>query len=78
MGSLLLNFSTKVFSNTFNIQNKGGTTKNPFSRWISGLQLGGENKVVTSVFSLIAWTLIETLILFSISLDKLSFAVNHW
>jgi len=51
--------------NTFNIKDKSYTSKNPFLWWKFGLELGGENVGVTSVFCLVAWALIDS----SINLD---------
>jgi len=48
--------------NTFNIKNQGDSSKNPFLSWKFGLELGGENVGVTSVFCLVDWALIDTLV----------------
>jgi hypothetical protein len=53
---------SKSIGDTFNIEDKSDTSKHPFLGWEFGLELSGENIGVTSVFCLVDWALIDTLI----------------
>jgi hypothetical protein len=53
---------SESIGDTFNIEDKSDTSKNPFLSWEFGLELGGENVGVTSVFGLVDWALIDTLV----------------
>jgi len=64
--------------NTFNIKNKRNTSKNPFLWRKFGLELGGENVGVTSVFCLVAWALIDSSINLGGSWELHSSAVHNW
>jgi len=69
---------SKSVRNTFNIKNKGYTSKNPFLWWEFGLQLSGENVSVTSVLCFVTWTFVDILVYLKIVGDHGGSTVNNW
>jgi len=63
---------------TFNIKNQGDTSKNPFCGWEFGLELGCEHVGVSSIFCLVDWALINTLINLDRCWDLVGSAVYNW
>ena len=63
---------------TFNIKDQGDTSKNPLLGWEFGLELGCEHVGVSSVFGLVDWALIDTLINLNSCWDLVSSAVDNW
>ena len=69
---------SKGIGGTFNIEDQGNTSKNPFLSWQFGLELGSENICVSSIFCLVDWALINSWVYLESVLKLSSSAINNW